>query len=260
MTRYRLGVLAVLVAVGVSSASPTTQSQQPAAKGVAAAPLPPKLAAYKQEAAASIDGMYDLAQQMVDSVFSFCEIGFQEFETQRYLTAHSGARGLHDSAGHRRHSHRVDCALWLRPPGDRAGLRHRRHPAGLAEARRRVSGADRGRRSRARRGPQLGRAAQHRRRHRGEAHHAAGGAAWHAACCGQAWRRNCSPPRRTTCARACSRTWTSSSTTTSAQTSRQDGATAPATAWCRWNTRSRVRRPTAATHHGADAVRWMPWS
>jgi len=30
--------------------------------------------------------MYDLAQQMVDSVFSFGEIGFQEFETQRYLT------------------------------------------------------------------------------------------------------------------------------------------------------------------------------
>jgi aminobenzoyl-glutamate utilization protein B len=47
----------------------------------------PKLAQYKQEAAASIDGMYDLAQQMVDSVFSFGEIGFQEHETQRYLTA-----------------------------------------------------------------------------------------------------------------------------------------------------------------------------
>ena len=30
--------------------------------------------------------MYDFAQQMVDSVFSFGELGFQEFETQRYLT------------------------------------------------------------------------------------------------------------------------------------------------------------------------------
>jgi aminobenzoyl-glutamate utilization protein B len=48
--------------------------------------MPPKLAQYKQEAATSIDGMYDLAQQMVDSVFSFGEIGFQEHETQRYLT------------------------------------------------------------------------------------------------------------------------------------------------------------------------------
>jgi aminobenzoyl-glutamate utilization protein B len=49
--------------------------------------VPPKLAQYKQEAAASIDSMHDLAQQMVDSVFSFGEIGFQEHETQRYLTA-----------------------------------------------------------------------------------------------------------------------------------------------------------------------------
>ena len=31
--------------------------------------------------------MYDLAQQMVDSVFSFGELGFQEVETGRYLTA-----------------------------------------------------------------------------------------------------------------------------------------------------------------------------
>ena len=30
--------------------------------------------------------MYDLAQQMVDSVFSFGELGFQEIETSRYLT------------------------------------------------------------------------------------------------------------------------------------------------------------------------------
>ena len=52
-----------------------------------AAIVAPKLAQYKQEAAASIDGLYDLAQQMVDSVFSFGEIGFQEYETQRYLTA-----------------------------------------------------------------------------------------------------------------------------------------------------------------------------
>jgi aminobenzoyl-glutamate utilization protein B len=86
MASYRLGMLVVLVAVLGASASPTTQSRPPAATAVAAGPVPPKLAAYKQEASASIDGMYDLAQQMVDSVFSFGEIGFQEFETQRYLT------------------------------------------------------------------------------------------------------------------------------------------------------------------------------
>jgi aminobenzoyl-glutamate utilization protein B len=48
--------------------------------------VPPKLPGYKQETAARLDEMYDLAQQMVDTVFSFGEIGFQEYETQRYLT------------------------------------------------------------------------------------------------------------------------------------------------------------------------------
>jgi len=54
--------------------------------GGASASLPPKLADYKKEATASIDQMYDFTQQMVDSVFSFGELGFQEYETQKYLT------------------------------------------------------------------------------------------------------------------------------------------------------------------------------
>jgi aminobenzoyl-glutamate utilization protein B len=45
-----------------------------------------KLAEYKKEAAKGVDEMAKLAQEMVDSVFSFGELGFQEFETQRYLT------------------------------------------------------------------------------------------------------------------------------------------------------------------------------
>ena len=40
----------------------------------------------KEQVSADVLGMYDLGQQMVDSVFSFGELGFQEFETQRYLT------------------------------------------------------------------------------------------------------------------------------------------------------------------------------
>ncbi len=43
--------------------------------------------AYKQEVAASVDGMAKMAQEMVDSVFSFAELGHQEVETSRYLTA-----------------------------------------------------------------------------------------------------------------------------------------------------------------------------
>jgi aminobenzoyl-glutamate utilization protein B len=40
----------------------------------------------KEQVSADVLGMFDLGQQMVDSVFSFGELGFQEFETQRYLT------------------------------------------------------------------------------------------------------------------------------------------------------------------------------
>ncbi len=43
-------------------------------------------AALKAEASRLIDGKAKLVQEMVDSVFSFAEPGFQEFKTQEYLT------------------------------------------------------------------------------------------------------------------------------------------------------------------------------
>jgi aminobenzoyl-glutamate utilization protein B len=86
MLRDRVWAVTVLGLLLVTAISPATQSGPPAAPAAAAA-VPPRLSEYKQEAAASIDGMHVLAQQMVDSVFSFSEIGFQEHETQRYLTA-----------------------------------------------------------------------------------------------------------------------------------------------------------------------------
>src|ERR1700688_2818974 len=43
-------------------------------------------AAMKADLNGQIDGMRKQAQVMVDSVFSFAELGFQEFETSRYLT------------------------------------------------------------------------------------------------------------------------------------------------------------------------------
>ncbi len=78
----RLWILAVLVALTAMSATSSTQSKPASAP----AAVPPKLDAYKKDAAASIDGMYDFTQQMIDQVFSFGELGFQEFETQKYLT------------------------------------------------------------------------------------------------------------------------------------------------------------------------------
>jgi aminobenzoyl-glutamate utilization protein B len=55
--------------------------------GAAASAQPnPKLAGYKTEAVKGVDEMAKLAQEMVDSVFSFGELGMQEVETSKYLT------------------------------------------------------------------------------------------------------------------------------------------------------------------------------
>src|SRR5436190_14043571 len=46
-----------------------------------------KEAAIKADLGGQIDAMKKQAQVMVDSVFSFAELGFQEFETSKYLIA-----------------------------------------------------------------------------------------------------------------------------------------------------------------------------
>src|SRR5579863_8537172 len=48
---------------------------------------PDKEASLKADLAGQLDGMKKQAQVMTDSVFSFGELGFQEFETSKYLTA-----------------------------------------------------------------------------------------------------------------------------------------------------------------------------
>ena len=59
------------------------------------------------------------------------------------------AARLHRRARRRRHADGVDGALGIGQAGDRARLGHRRHPAGVAEARRRLPRPDRRRRARA---------------------------------------------------------------------------------------------------------------
>ena len=46
----------------------------------------PKLDELKREAIAEVDGLCVLTQQMVDQIFSFSELGFQEYETSKYIT------------------------------------------------------------------------------------------------------------------------------------------------------------------------------
>ncbi len=52
-------------------------------------------AAMKADLAGQIDGMKKQAQVMVDSVFSFGELGFQEFETSKYLSGILEKEGFH---------------------------------------------------------------------------------------------------------------------------------------------------------------------
>ncbi|MEW6320585.1 MAG: amidohydrolase [Acidobacteriota bacterium] len=71
-----------LAAVVVLALAAGPVSAQPAKPSAADA----RLDALKKEVAARVDARAKLAQEMVDSVFSFGELGFQEVETSKYLT------------------------------------------------------------------------------------------------------------------------------------------------------------------------------
>ena len=94
MRRWRWLALALLAAgVFAALAQGATQSQdqpestateQEDSAAAEKAQEDPALEALKQEAADNVDGK--LVQEMVDSIFSFGELGFQEVETSRYIT------------------------------------------------------------------------------------------------------------------------------------------------------------------------------
>ena len=77
---WALVLVAVLV-VGLAGAN-----QQQDVSTAPSSPVDSKLEALKQEALLDVESRRDLTQQMVDSIFSFSELGFQEYETQRYVT------------------------------------------------------------------------------------------------------------------------------------------------------------------------------
>ena len=81
MIRPCIALVAGLLATGtppygadIDTATDAAASERPVLSGLGA------------EAAARVDDMAKLTQEIVDSLFSFAELGFQEFETQRYLT------------------------------------------------------------------------------------------------------------------------------------------------------------------------------
>jgi aminobenzoyl-glutamate utilization protein B len=83
MRAGRMWVTAVVAAAAVLAARPVAQSGSGAAGG--AAPDDARVERLKSQAVADVESMQVFTQQMVDSIFSFAELGFQETETHRYL-------------------------------------------------------------------------------------------------------------------------------------------------------------------------------
>jgi len=86
--RVALGALACLPTLALAQRPQfVPDSAQPAVKFKVDLPVDDtRLAALKQQAARMVDSMSTFTQQMVDQVFSFAELGFQEEETSKYLT------------------------------------------------------------------------------------------------------------------------------------------------------------------------------
>src|SRR5262249_55712618 len=72
----------------VSLTSVQAQRRGGGVAGTPALKLPPNptFDQYKKDVAQEVDGMREDVQKMNDTVFSFAELGFQEFETSKYLT------------------------------------------------------------------------------------------------------------------------------------------------------------------------------
>jgi aminobenzoyl-glutamate utilization protein B len=82
------GALVVCACLGIAAQAPgPVAAAAPAAPAPATpAPADPRLGQYKRDVVAEVEALKDQSQQMVDMVFSFGELGFQEFETMKYLT------------------------------------------------------------------------------------------------------------------------------------------------------------------------------
>src|SRR5881409_24975 len=76
---------ALAAAVGVAVSLDAAQPPQPPA--APAPPSNPQFEQYKRNVGLEVDSMQENIQKWNDSVFSFAEPGFQEFETSKYLTA-----------------------------------------------------------------------------------------------------------------------------------------------------------------------------
>ena len=90
-----LATVAIVTALPVA----TLAAAGPQTEAAPRAEVDPRLERLKEEASAGVDGRRAFIQRMVDSLFSFAELGFQEFETQRYLTDILRAEGFEVELG-----------------------------------------------------------------------------------------------------------------------------------------------------------------
>ena len=167
-----------LVAGLASLLTVTPLAQQPTTAPPAAAN--PRLDQYKRDVGLEVDGLGEMVQRMNDQVFSYGELGFQEFETSTVPDRHPAAERVRHPGQPRRHPDGVDGELGNGQAGHRARLRHRRHPAGVTEAGRRVSRSDHRRRAGHGEGHNSGHAAANRGRARGQKDHGAAASLRHA--------------------------------------------------------------------------------
>jgi aminobenzoyl-glutamate utilization protein B len=83
-TALLTAALASTIVIGVSAQR--GRGGAPSMPTAPTPPGPPRVEELKREAAADVESMRVMTQQMVDQVFSFAELGFQEFDTSNYLT------------------------------------------------------------------------------------------------------------------------------------------------------------------------------
>src|SRR3954454_15698763 len=82
LVKWSAAAAAFVVTVSLNAAQPLTGSGQAAAQTAAN----PQLDQYKRNVGMEVDAMGENIQKMNDTVFSFAELGFQEYETTKYLT------------------------------------------------------------------------------------------------------------------------------------------------------------------------------
>ena len=124
-------------------------------------------AAMKADLAGQIDGMKKQAQVMVDSVFSFGELGFQEFETSKYLSGILEKEGFKIERGIAGIPTAWVASWGQGKPVISLGIGYRRYSAGLEQAGSGVSRSDHRRRAGTWRRSQFGSAVEHPGRDRG---------------------------------------------------------------------------------------------